>query len=172
MPIECPKCKGKKYNRSLDIETAVWSNSKCDECDGRGQVVTEDEKLNGVRVVTPQAQFTYMQKMADGREAATIGLLIFPLIKDGRVIADDGIPLVWAQILSMHTKNAYRNRGHMSALVEAITVKQYYNLTKVQTSWNDSTVEGRNLLLKKGFKQSGDFLEWTYDSQQNSQTKS
>jgi GNAT superfamily N-acetyltransferase len=102
------------------------------------------------------------QEFKDGRPIATLELWIMPVFENGipQHVKENPLakprPRIYIQIRDMHTKPKYRRTGIMDRLL--IMALQDRRVEWFETSWNDSTEEGRSFLLHRGFKREDDKL--------------
>ncbi len=160
MEDTCPNCKGLGYTVETNIMRAIKEKKPCIACRGTGKI--QIEKPDGKRFITQECIVGYWQEMRAGKVAATLHIHVCPirdsntgkpLFKPGVMNPKGAIPRVFIQIVNMVTKPKYRKTGIMSELLAAAMADP--KIEWVETSWDDSTADGRNFLLGKGFVQEG-----------------
>ena len=140
-PEKCPTCEGKGYIDAIDIMTAQRSRKSCVDCMGTG---AKDGKMTGIRSYHPHSQvFQYVE---EGVVWATLELWQHST-KEG---------YNYFEIHKMITKRKHRKKGVMSVLLLAVMRHPY--IWWIETSYSDSTEQGREWLMKRGFKKEGDKL--------------
>jgi hypothetical protein len=109
---------------------------------------------SGIYVEPQTGTLLYFRRQVGGRIASTLMVIMIPVIKDGvsRHIV--------AEIHNMWTKPRHRNNGYMGELVEAVKGSMRGQVRYIITSWNDSSKQGREFLLKRGFERKGSTLIW------------
>lgn len=131
----------------------------CKRCNGRKEE-PEELRPEGIRMVHVPAQLVLFQQFKDNIPIATLELWICVVMKDGiaQTIYNNSKkqPRIYAKIRNMITRPEHRGKGIMGALLTCAI--QDHRIEWVETSWDDSTSDGRNFLLGKGFIQDGDKL--------------
>lgn len=166
----CPNCHGRKFTEKLDLLQAKTVKKVCEKCHGTGSVPMEAVK-NGTVFFTQQCIVGYWQELRDGKPIATLhihvnqmtneaGLPLFHRVP-GKTLLDK--PTVKAryflEIVNMNTKPKHRKCGIMSTLLERAMADP--KIEYIESSWDDSTIYGRNFLLNRKFiKKNGKLVYW------------
>jgi hypothetical protein len=158
---DCLKCGGSGKIREIDIANATYRMVPCQECGGQG--VKPDNPIaesgDGVVFKQPKGKFGWFVKLLDHTEVAWIECIMYPLLDMDRKPQTVGeVTLKWLQILRMRTVGKHRRKGYMREVLD--TVRIHTDIQRIETSWHDSTSDGRNFLLSQGFKQDGEMLIW------------
>lgn len=155
--MPCSECNGKGKVLKLDILKARREWDTCPIC--KGQPHKEDLKPDGIRIVHVRCQVVEWVEYKDNVSASKLELWICPILKDNKPMMVRDTPLakprprVYAIIRDMNTKEEYRKQGMMDRLL--ICAHQNKQVEWFETSWDDSTEDGRGFLLKRGFVREG-----------------
>jgi len=156
----CPKCNGSGKTTQLNFTKARTEKVVCDACHGSGQRQVDPKDMgDGMRMALVHCQVVLYQWFIDKKPVATLELRVFPLLEaDGKPKTIGNIAMLYAEIPRMYTNTKHRKKGYMGQLINAARMSP--KITRLETSWNDSTADGRNILIAHGFKQDGDILLW------------
>lgn len=159
----CDECNGRRFTTKLDLALAKTVKKPCPKCKGTGHIPA-DAITDGTVFFTQQCMVGFWQELQGGQPISTLTVYICPVIsKHGapqHVLKKDPnnplakpvlIPRIFLQIANMHTKVKHRGKGYMSKLLEKAI--QDPKIEWVETDWEDSTGDGRNFLIGKGFNQ-------------------
>lgn len=163
MDRTCDKCGGKKTTTKVNLLNARTEKIKCPKCNGTGSIPHEMIK-DGTVFFTQECITGYWQELKDGKAIATMMVLICPVIdkfknhlytveKDPKNLLAAPIKKgrYFVEIISMSTRPAHRRQGIMSRLVDKLMEDP--KIERAETNWDDSTADGRNFCISKGFVQ-------------------
>lgn len=158
----CENCEGKGYFVKIDFMQAKQYREKCPKCNGTG--VIQEAQKNGIRVGKIICETYFWQMLQNSKPVSTLEIRIRPvmsaegkpLFKRVAPLSKIAIPRVYIEIVRMNTKPKYRKQGIMHKLLEHAIGDP--KIEYAYTNWDDSTGDGRNFLLKRGFVQEGDKL--------------
>jgi hypothetical protein len=162
---DCPTCKGLGVISSIDFMKGKTMKNPCATCRGTGKI--REAQTDGTRCGRVVAETFFWQELRDSKVIATLEIRIRPVCDQyGRPLAkmnreamfkkDRTIPRLYCELVRMNTKIEFRKQGIMSMLLDRAVGDP--KIEWVYTSWDDSTVDGRNFLIGKGYKQEGDKL--------------
>ena len=163
----CDKCNGKKFEVKLNLLSARSEKIKCTKCRGTG-VIPASAVKDGIICFEQKCIDLFWQVKNDGIAISTLAIHICPVLDENGNPAFKVIPnenklksptyknRLFMEIVNMVTKPKFRKQGHMSKLLENAIADP--KIEWVESSWDDSTSDGRNFLLGKGFMQSKDKL--------------
>lgn len=151
--MPCGECNGLGKVQKLDIMHAKKIWEVCPKCHG----VPEREPLrqDGIRQAKLPCITYLWQEFKDHKPIATLELQVWPIIENGIPAVVKESPLkpprqrIYIKIRDMNTRPKYRKQGIMDRLL--ICALQDRRVEWFETSWNDSTEEGRKFLMKRGF---------------------
>lgn len=160
MTFNCEECKDTGYVIKVDILNAKKMRVVCPKCHG----IKPRDPLDpdGIRSVHVPAQIYLWQEFKNDKPIATLELWVRPITDNGKVLEVRDTPLskprprIYISIRDMHTKPKYRKQGIMDRLL--ICAFQDNRVEWFETSWDDSTEEGRKFLLNRGFHREEDKL--------------
>ena len=164
MTTQCPRCKGKKYVDELDILKAQRDKVICPVCNGFGTIA--EVQTDGMRVGRVIAETFMYQELKDSKVISTLEVRVRPIMQpNGRpavtppkVFGEQPRMQCFIEIVRMNTKPGYRKQGIMRRLLKFALGDP--KIEWAVSSWDDSTADGRNLLLGMKFKQEGNDLIW------------
>jgi hypothetical protein len=149
----------------VDFLTATRHKEDCAVCKGTGQII--ENATDGVTCISFKRppQVLFWQHLKSGNVCATLEIRVHLVAnsKDQLMELREN-PLappqyaLWVELVRMNTKPKHRKEGIMTELVQRAVSGP--RIMWAETSWEDSTDEGRSLLLKLGFAQEGDKLIW------------
>lgn len=163
MELKCEHCKGLGYTIETNIMKARKERIPCKQCRGTGKI--QEEKPDGKVFFIQKCEVGFWQELRAGKPVATLHIHICPIInpetnkplfKHDQMYPQRGIPRIFLEIVQMNTKPKYRKQGIMGSLLDSAMADP--KIEWVETSWDDSTADGRNFLLGKGFEQKGSKL--------------
>lgn len=163
--IPCPKCDGRGYTTKVNLLKAKTDKIHCEKCRGTGKVFVD--KINGIQVVRQLCQVFYFQDYVDNNPVATLHVHMCPVMdqKTGKPAYTPNVlnpkdmkPRIFIQIVHMATKPDYRRQGRMRNLL--MKAMEDPKIEWVETSWDDSSDDGRNFLLMNEFKREKGKLIW------------
>lgn len=155
--MKCDNCDGKGYITKLDIMQAKSTKVQCDKCKGSGYI--KSIQTDGPRVGELKCVTYFYQWLKDSKVIATMEVRIRPILDDNGKMMTKGrdpvsghpVPRIFVEIVRMNTKPKYRKQGYMTQLLQL--AMQDPKVEWIETSWDDSTADGRNFLLSRGFEQ-------------------
>jgi hypothetical protein len=173
--MKCPECKGKRYIDSVNFLKAKREKVICPKCNGFGEI--KEAQKDGIRVGRVIGETFFFEELVEYKAIATLEIRVRPIFEGNRpaftlpkAFGERPRPRVFLEIVRMTTKMKYRKQGIMTKLVrEALSDPKIEWAT---TSWDDSTAEGRNLLIGLGFCQEGVNLVWRPNGENRGSTPS
>jgi hypothetical protein len=161
----CEECSGTGVKHTLDLMNAKTGKEICKACRGTGRKL--QMPTDGLRVGKLIGEVFFFQWLVENEAIATLEVRIMP-VRGGsgeplfNMIGPRRIPRLMGEIPRMATRSRYRKQGIMSKLLaQAIADPK---IEWMETSWDDSSADGRNFLLGRGFKQetrpTGSILIW------------
>jgi len=158
----CPECKGRKMLPKLDIKSATTKMAPCPKCFGRGTIQIKPTDYTGMSIMNQIAQIYWFNDNINGNVVSSLLAFMCPMMEDGkpamRVVGGTSMYRIFMQIIRMNTKSKHRREGRMSKLLEKAL--QDPKIEYAESSWDQSTADGRNFLLGRGFVQEGNNLVW------------
>lgn len=163
--IPCVDCGATGYKYELDILNARKNKVVCPTCKGLKHIYNSPQ--DGSIFMIQHCQVGYWQELLKGKIVATLHIHICP-IRDklsGRPLFKKheqnpliAIPRIFIQIINMSTKAKHRKNGIMTKLLDKALADP--KIEFATSSWDDSTADGRNFLLGRGFVQESNELVW------------
>jgi GNAT superfamily N-acetyltransferase len=162
----CVDCNGRGYINQTDIMAAKSKQVMCISCAGQG--FKKVPFTDGIRCYRLACIPVFWESRLKGEVQATLELRVFqirnqygePEVKKNSKIVlfkrDKVVPRCYIEIAKMFTEPKHRRKGVMSKLLdeaEADPKIEYFC-----TSWDDSTEEGKELLMKRGYTRQGILL--------------
>lgn len=163
--LPCGSCKGQGYTVKTNILKARQEKVMCPTCHGTGKIYVEN--VNGIMCQSQMCQVMYWQDFVNNEPVATLHIHVCPIMdkKTGRPAFNPNIfdptkkvPRIFLQIVHMATKEGYKKQGRMNELLMRATEDR--KIEWVETSWDDSSEEGRAFLLKRQFVREKGKLIW------------
>lgn len=163
--VPCEKCNGRGYTTKLNIIKARQEKIHCEHCRGTGKVLIG--KLNGITAKRQVCTVMYWQDFVDNEPVATLHIHVCPVMdqKTGQPaylpnILDpkQRVPRIFLQIVHMATKDDYKKQGRMNELL--MRASEDRKIEWIETSWDDSSEDGRAFLLKRQFNRERGKLIW------------
>lgn len=165
--MNCPKCKGMRFIRKINLMSAATERIKCDGCHGTG-FIPEPFSGNGVKAKQPKCITVFFEDYLAGIVACTAEVRIYPALKDGKPVAlprstnhpvgAPDAPALFAELVRIKTVGDMRRKGHARACFEAIIGDP--KIQYVITDYDDSTPVGRKFCRAMGFKDYGGTYVW------------
>ena len=163
--IPCQDCKGLGYSLKLNIIKARQEKIPCPTCRGTGSVFVES--LNGIVCQRQVCQVMYWQDFVNNEPVSTLHIHVClvmdnktgqPSFKPDIFNPKNRISRIFIQIVNMATLPDYRGQGRMDELLKRSMEDP--KIEWVETSWDDSSDEGRGFLLKREFVRECGKLIW------------
>jgi hypothetical protein len=159
----CTTCNGSRRISKINLLKAKTEFFPCPDCKGMGY--TQTPQTDGIRCGVCEAITYFWQFLKASKVAATLEIRVRPIKNDRgvpqvykNVIMKIVRPRAYVEIVRMNTKPEFRHLGMMSALVDCALGDS--KIEWAETNWDDSTGDGRNWLLERGFVQEGNKLIW------------
>lgn len=120
-------------------------------------IPVEMQNVKGVFIEPVNGQLIYLHYMDGGKPASTIMAVAIPAqMKTGVTVRRH----VVMEIHRMATVSKHQKKGYMTSLIEKMKVMINGQVKYILTNWDDSTDDGRNFLLNRGFERRGKHLVW------------
>ena len=159
---KCPSCNGVGTLNTLDIMSAKTKRQPCGRCQGTGLV--KEQQTDGIRCGEMLGKTYFWQHLKDAHVIATLEIRVRPIMIDGipqytqdktaMFKRDQQKIRCYVEIVRMNTKPGFRRKGLMAQLVGQACGDP--KIEWAESSLEDSTPEGIELLKSMGFEIQGD----------------